>query len=137
MKSQERRMERYRVIYTWKIIEGLVPNCGINYHMNARNGRICDVPNIKTSASQRIQTLKEKSFTVNGPQLFNSLPTNIRNMTNCTVEDFKIKLDMFLSYVPDQPKTESLTPEAINQYTMKQSNSIIDQIRTIRINAGG
>ena len=105
--------------------------------MNARNGRICDVPTIKTSASQRIQTLKEKSFTVNGPQLFNSLPKNIRNMTNCTVEDFKIKLDMFLSYVPDQPKTESLTPEAINQYTMKQSNSIIDQIRTIRINAGG
>ena len=58
-------------------------------------------------------------------------------MTNCTVEDFKIKFDMLLSYVPDQPKTESLTPEAINQYTMKQSNSIIDQIRTIRINAGG
>ena len=29
MQSQERRLERYRIIYVWKIIEGLVPNCGI------------------------------------------------------------------------------------------------------------
>ena len=27
MYSQQRRMERYRAIYVWKILEGLVPNC--------------------------------------------------------------------------------------------------------------
>ena len=29
MNSEERRLERYRIIYTWKVLEGLVPNCGI------------------------------------------------------------------------------------------------------------
>ena len=29
MYSQERRMERYRVIYVWKILEGYAPNCGV------------------------------------------------------------------------------------------------------------
>ena len=30
MFSQERRLERYRIIYVWKILEGPVPNCGVN-----------------------------------------------------------------------------------------------------------
>ena len=29
MNSQERRMERYRIIYVWKILEGFAPNCGV------------------------------------------------------------------------------------------------------------
>ena len=29
MLSQQRRMERYRIIYVWKVLEGLVPNCGL------------------------------------------------------------------------------------------------------------
>ena len=29
MLSQERRMERYLIIYMWKILEGLAPNCGV------------------------------------------------------------------------------------------------------------
>ena len=29
MYSQQRRAERYRIIYTWKVLEGLLPNCGI------------------------------------------------------------------------------------------------------------
>ena len=28
--SQQKRLERYRIIYTWKDLEGLAPNCGIN-----------------------------------------------------------------------------------------------------------
>ena len=34
MYSQQRRMERYRIIYTWKILEGLVPNCGLKCTTN-------------------------------------------------------------------------------------------------------
>ena len=30
MNSQQRRFERYRIIYIWKILEGLVPNPGVN-----------------------------------------------------------------------------------------------------------
>ena len=29
MLSQQRRSERYKIIYTWKVLEGLVPSCGI------------------------------------------------------------------------------------------------------------
>ena len=35
MYSQERRMERYCIIYIWKILEGLAPNCGIQ--LNTEN----------------------------------------------------------------------------------------------------
>jgi len=29
MYCQERRMDRYRIIYIWKILEGIAPNVGI------------------------------------------------------------------------------------------------------------
>ena len=30
MLSMQRRLERYRIIYSWKVIEKLAPNCGIS-----------------------------------------------------------------------------------------------------------
>ena len=39
MYSQERRMERYRAIYIWKILEGISPNCGIQEVYSERRGR--------------------------------------------------------------------------------------------------
>ena len=42
MDSEQRRLERYQVIYTWKIMEGLTPNCGFNWSSTEeRNGRAC------------------------------------------------------------------------------------------------
>ena len=32
MNSQQRRFERYRIMYIWKVLEGLVPNPGIVIH---------------------------------------------------------------------------------------------------------
>ena len=29
LNSQQRRMERYKIIYCWKVIENIVPNCGL------------------------------------------------------------------------------------------------------------
>ena len=29
MNSEQRRLERYKIIYIWKILQGLVPNCGV------------------------------------------------------------------------------------------------------------
>ena len=31
--SLQRRLERYRILYIWKIIEGKVPNCGVYIRM--------------------------------------------------------------------------------------------------------
>ena len=79
MYSQQRRLERYRIIYTWKIIEGLVPNCGINFTESERLGRTCEIEKLNTKISQRLHTIKEQSFNINGPMLFNSLPKSLRN----------------------------------------------------------
>ena len=90
MLSQQRRLERYRVIYLWKIMEGKSPNCGIqNSIKSERLGRTCPLPEVKKSSSQRIQTLRENSFQIHAPKLFNSLPKEIRNLTGCSVDKFK------------------------------------------------
>ena len=51
MISEERRLEIYCIIYTWKVLEGLVPNCGIEEVPKTgqeegpdRQGRRCKVP---------------------------------------------------------------------------------------------
>ena len=69
--------------------------------------------------------------------LFYILTMQIRDMTKCSVEDFKTKLDQFLSRIPDQPRTPTLVPEASNQITAKASNCLIDQIRRVTIDAEG
>lgn len=47
MYSQQRRTERYRSIYTWKVLEGIVPNCGIQHHEHIRRRRECSLPPLK------------------------------------------------------------------------------------------
>ena len=95
MYSQQRPAERYGIIYTWKVLEGLVPNCGIHPTYSDRRGRECivHVPRGKP----RIQTLRDQSFQVNGPRLFNCLPKNLRDMKRVTIDEFKEKLDNFLA----------------------------------------
>ena len=56
-----------------------------------------------------IHTLRNSSFAVIGPKLFNSIPNELRELpdTSKTVEanirDFKINLDKYLSTIPDIP----------------------------------
>ena len=127
MLSQERRMERYRIIYTWKILEGKSPNCGIESKIHERLGRICEIPQIKNNCKKSIQTLRENSFQINGPKLFNCLPKQLRNKKGCSIDEFKTELDLFLENIPDEPKSDGYIPTACNQVTARPSNSIIDQ----------
>ena len=128
-KSQQRRLERYRILYVWKILEGKVPNCGLNVNQCERKGRLCVIPGLVKTSKKSVQTLREDSFQVNGPRLFNSIPAHIRGMTRCNIHDFKFKLDKFLETVPDEPRTKNLVPSATNQINGNPSNSIIDQAR--------
>ena len=133
MISLQRRLERYRVIYTWKILEGIAPNCGINVKLEGgRVGRKCQIPKIQIQARKGVQSLREQSFQVNGPQLFNCLLSAVRNMTKCTVEEFKAKLDTFLEKVPDEPSMRGLVPAACTA-DARPSNSIMDQVRRIQL----
>ena len=56
MNSEQRRIERYKIIYTWKVLQGYVPNCGIEASSTEeRLGRKCRVP-ILAKKSKEIST---------------------------------------------------------------------------------
>ena len=118
--SLQRRRERYIAIYVWKVIENLVPNFGITVSMRARTGRKCKVPSVKVSAPARIQNIRFNSLSINGPRIFNSLPQNIRDISECSPEAFKRALDRYLRSVPDEPRVKNMTP-----YCSRNSNSIL------------
>ena len=128
MYSLERRRERYRIIYVWKILENMVPNLNMpsskfKTSTSLRNGRKCVIPTIIKSATTRISSLREGSLAVNGAQLFNALPRHIRDITGVEVPEFKKKLDEFLSSIPDQPQSPGYT--AARQ---AESNSLLYMI---------
>ena len=75
MNSEQRRIERYRMLYVWKIFKGLVPNPGIEtLTFNENRGRMCRVP------FTRDKKKRLESFNVVGPKLFNALPKDIRDL---------------------------------------------------------
>ena len=124
--SQQRRLERYRIIYIWKILEGLSPNCGIVSDENELRGRMCKLPKICKTASEAIKSQREQTLQVHGCKLFNKMPAEIRNVKKCSVEDFKFKLDNFLATIPDQPVVNHMVPATSNPITLHPSNSILD-----------
>ena len=126
--SLERRRERYRIIYVWKILENMVPNLTsernqIKQTTSLRFGRQCVIPPASKSATTRIRSLREGSLCVNGAQLFNVLPAHIRNLTNVELPVFKQKLDEFLGTVADEPLSPGYT--AARQ---AKSNSLIHMV---------
>ena len=104
--SLERRRERYRIIYTWCIIEGLVPNFnyengkgGIQCYRNQRMGRKCHL----ISVNVKHKNIWRDCLSEEGPRLFNVLPKALQNTSKWTKEVFKKQLDHFLSTLPDEP----------------------------------
>ena len=125
--SVQRRLERYRIIYVWKILEGLAPDCGVSVQSGMeRFGRKCSIPKIKKGCRKALQSIREQSFQVNGPLLFNSLPPYIRNLTKCSLDEFKMNLDQYLQLIPDEPKYRELTPGGCDPMA-RASNSLLHQ----------
>ena len=120
MYSIQRRFERYRIIYIWKILERIVPNYGVSQYQSPRHGRLCKIPKLNNKASHAVQTLREASLAVHGAQLFNAMPQHIRNKTNCRAESFKAQLDKHLRNIPDQPQVPGYT-----QHAQAETNSIL------------
>ena len=71
--SLQRRRERYRIIYIWKVLEGIVPDFGIIPRSNNRTGRYCVVPTIKSTATCRTQTIRFNSHGCTRAQDFQSV----------------------------------------------------------------
>ena len=126
--SLERRRERYLIVYTYKIIQGIAPNFEnerfkIKLTTNERRGRSITIPPLNTSATMGNRSLIDKSFPIRGPRLFNVLPARLRNFEG-SVDTFKRHLDKFLNEIPDQPCIPAYQQSA-------PSNSIIDQLRVL------
>merc|ERR1712240_503974 len=95
--SIQRRQERFRIILTWKIIEGLVPHHGgIQSIWRPYKGRLILEPNIKQSS--KAKSLQESSFSIQAARLFNSLPKCIRDYRTAdggTLDGFKRTLGLY------------------------------------------
>ena len=127
--SLQRRAERYKILYCWKIMESLAPNLSTNaiqVKYSERRGRSCVLPKLQNShlCSAKINTIRENSFSVQGPKLFNCLPKKIRNITGVRVETFKHHLDKLLTNIPDQPGVPGYAGSRA-----AATNSITDQIQ--------
>ena len=61
-----------------------------------------------------MQKLRQQSFQMSGPQLWNSLPKSVRNLKTNNLDDFKQILDEYLCKVPDESKCDGLNPGAAN-----------------------
>ena len=134
MYSQERRRERYMIIYVWRILESQVPNIihsgnsngAIRASNHSRRGRLCTVPSIRTQSSRHVQQLREASLPVRGQRLFNSLPQSLRSMTGCSTDVFKRALDLYLRDIPDEPQIQGYT-----SCRRAETNSLLDMSRHV------
>ena len=90
------------------------------------------LPKIKSSFSSKAVNLREQSLWCHGGKLFNSLPIKLRN-SNDSIDIFKKNLDTFISEIPDHPATPDLAPEPLNQFTCKNSNSLVHWISFLKL----
>ena len=76
------------------------------------------------NAPNYVQKLLYASLPVHGQKLFNTLPPDLRNITGCTVESFKRRLDRSLLTIPDEPQIPGYTAQR-----RADSNSLLDMTR--------
>ena len=120
MNSEQRRMEMYKIVYTWKSLEGVVPDSGVTLAgEDDRLGRRCDIRSLRPKERMK----RESSFQVSGPKHFYCLPQKLRKMKECGVNNFKEKTFGFLHEVPDKPKIGGLMPQ-----NFQFSNSLLWQV---------
>ena len=111
--SLQRRRERYAILYVYKIIIQHVPNPGLEINYNPRTKiRVTPKQNISRTSPAWIKSLRNNSFFVMGPQLYNSIPAALRELEDDSdksgkekVNNFKQKLDEYLRTIPDDPGT--------------------------------
>ena len=100
LQSIQRRFDRYRILYIRKSVRGEVPSLGVQVRdkHNSRDGLKLIVPSKKG-----MSVLRSDSLTVRGPELWNCLPADLREIA-LSKETFKHKLDEFLELIMDEPR---------------------------------
>ena len=118
--SQERRRERYQIIFLWKVAQGLVQGYKANFVQHVRRGRLMVLAPLCNQAPAAVRKARESSLQVKGAKLFNSIPRGLRDISTGSPEMFKARLDEWLSTIPDQPTVPGRPRAAA-------SNSLLDQ----------
>ena len=120
--SQERRRERYMIIFIWENTQGLILGYDIPFNYNNRTGRWAIPASSATSGvPSNIRQAKENSLRIKGCRLFNLLPAVLRNANHGDLLMFKNNLDHYLSSIPDQPTVPGLVRAA-------ETNSLLHQV---------
>jgi hypothetical protein len=118
--SQERRRERYSIIFVWKIAQQLVMGYTMEFVDNPRRGRLALVHQIPNQLKPAVRKAREASLPVKGAKLFNMIPKELRDMTGTALQ-LKAGLDKWLSNIPDQPTVNGRQRAA-------KTNSLLDQV---------
>ena len=128
MYSQERRRERYMIIFLWKISQGLVHGYEVDFTSVAgRRGRTALPHAVVMNSPAQVKKARENSLGVKGAKIFNLLPLELRNFNSKNTDVFKKKLDAFLAEVSDQPTVAGLGRSA-------ETNSLMHQIPHLMLN---
>ena len=112
----------------WKIYNKVPVSYDLNlsfyqYRYTSSRREICaTVPPI-VAVNSKAQSLYDSSFAVKGPQLWNIVEKNIKEID--TLEQFKLKLDIFLTRFPDRPP--------IAGYAYQNYNSLLEWRSHIQI----
>ena len=131
LQSIQRRHERYKAIYIWKILTGIVPNVGFKFGENQRFGTTVKIPNIKGPIN-KYTTIRENSMYVEGGKIFNGLPKSLRSFRG-SKEKFKSHLDAFLEEVPDHPNGYRTQIPDIVDTNCKPTNLIRDWVKNLNL----
>ena len=130
MYSLGRRIERYKILYIYKILNGSVQNCGIDWTQCNNSGTLIK----EISTKQYFTTLRENSFHYSAPRLFNKLPRVLRDDKISTLDEWKFKLDNIISKIPDQPAVTDLVPGLCEYISTKPTNSIFYWMQHLELN---
>ena len=122
MYSQERRRERYIIIFLWKLAMGLVKGyTSIEFKYSLRRGWTAVPKNVDPGSPACVRRARESSLAVKGAALFNMCPQGLRDMASDHQDRFKENLDAWLQEIPDQPTVPGCMRAAL-------SNSLLHQV---------
>ena len=123
MYSQERRRERYQIIFIWKVGMGLVKGYSLPFKHNPRTGWHVTPALVIASAPAAVKSARRASLDHHGARLYNALPQGLRDLNGTKVDQFKSHMDKFLSGVPDEPTVPERKRAAA-------TNSLLDWLAT-------